>query len=125
MSNPDGVLDAIDACLDDYALSEDAMRWAPDEPVPASMPVPSVEMLTAFSAFAEGLARTATALAEGIGNSLAPALKGMQTAFHKQARHGDRKHYRHCPTCNPAGFAKPLPINGHEYHRRQRRRNRR
>jgi hypothetical protein len=33
MANPDGVLAAIDACLHD-ALSEDAMRWAPDEPDP-------------------------------------------------------------------------------------------
>ncbi|MFN2636858.1 MAG: hypothetical protein ABR585_07525 [Gemmatimonadaceae bacterium] len=36
MTNPDGVLAAIDSCLDDYALSDDAMRWAPDEPEPAS-----------------------------------------------------------------------------------------
>ncbi|MFD9950899.1 hypothetical protein ACFWYW_59210 [Nonomuraea sp. NPDC059023] len=35
MSNPDGVLAAIDACLED-ALSEDAMRWAPDEPDPTA-----------------------------------------------------------------------------------------
>ncbi|MFI6510088.1 hypothetical protein ACIBCT_20990 [Streptosporangium sp. NPDC050855] len=34
MSNPDGVLAAIDACLDDYYVSDDAMRWAPDEPEP-------------------------------------------------------------------------------------------
>lgn len=34
MSNPDGVLASIDACLDDYELSDDAMRWAPDEPDP-------------------------------------------------------------------------------------------
>ncbi|MEU6725527.1 hypothetical protein ABZ917_17610 [Nonomuraea wenchangensis] len=33
MSNLDGVLEAIDACLDDY-LSPDAMRWAPGEPDP-------------------------------------------------------------------------------------------
>lgn len=31
-SSADGVLAAIDACLDDYAVSDDAMRWAPDEP---------------------------------------------------------------------------------------------
>lgn len=34
MSNPDGVLASIDACLDDYELSDDAMRWAPDAPDP-------------------------------------------------------------------------------------------
>lgn len=34
MSSPDGVLAAIDACLEDYSVSDDAMRWAPDEPGP-------------------------------------------------------------------------------------------
>ncbi|MGS2645882.1 hypothetical protein [Streptosporangium sp. G12] len=34
MSNPDGVLAAIDACLEDYDVGPDAMRWAPDEPKP-------------------------------------------------------------------------------------------
>ncbi|MEV0830858.1 MULTISPECIES: hypothetical protein [Streptosporangiaceae] len=33
-SNPDGVLAAIDACLEDYDVGPDAMRWAPDEPEP-------------------------------------------------------------------------------------------
>ncbi|WP_326642938.1 hypothetical protein OG884_05935 [Streptosporangium sp. NBC_01755] len=30
MSNSDGVLAAIDACLEDYDVGPDAMRWAPD-----------------------------------------------------------------------------------------------
>ncbi|MFI6594955.1 hypothetical protein ACIBHX_01835 [Nonomuraea sp. NPDC050536] len=34
MSNSDGVLAAIDACLEDCSVSEEAMRWAPDEPDP-------------------------------------------------------------------------------------------
>ncbi|HZX37996.1 MAG TPA: hypothetical protein VFF37_06620 [Streptomyces sp.] len=33
-----------------------------------------------------------------------------------------RRHRRHCRVCNPAGFPRPLPINGHEYHRRTRNR---
>ncbi|WP_157253177.1 hypothetical protein [Nonomuraea typhae] len=41
MSNPDGVLDSIDACLRDYTLSADAMRWAPDEPDPMEGVPPS------------------------------------------------------------------------------------
>lgn len=32
MPDADGVLAAIDSCLDDCAVSDDAMRWAPDEP---------------------------------------------------------------------------------------------
>lgn len=36
MNNPDGVLAAIDACLHDYDVGPDAMRWAPDEPDPTS-----------------------------------------------------------------------------------------
>jgi hypothetical protein len=37
MPDADGVLASIDACLEDYAVSEDAMRWAPDEPEPTAM----------------------------------------------------------------------------------------
>lgn len=37
MPDTDGVLAAIDACLEDYGVSEDAMRWAPDEPGPTAM----------------------------------------------------------------------------------------
>lgn len=38
MPSPDGVLAAIDACLEDYTVGEDAMRWAPDEPDPDPAP---------------------------------------------------------------------------------------
>lgn len=34
MADTDGVLAAIDACLEDWSVSDDAMRWAPDEPDP-------------------------------------------------------------------------------------------
>ncbi|MFD1546979.1 hypothetical protein [Nonomuraea guangzhouensis] len=120
MSTPDGVLAAIDSCLDDYVVSDDAMRWAPDQPEPT--PALSIALSVDFSAFADGLARAAQAFAEGFTKGLAPVLSGMQATFHKRAHVGDRKHFRRCPTCNPRGFPKSLPINGHEYNRRRRRR---
>lgn len=36
-----------------------------------------------------------------------------------------RRHRRKCPVCNPAGFGRPLAIDGREYHRRLRARHRR
>jgi hypothetical protein len=38
VSTPDEVLDAIDQALDDYAVSEDAMRWTPEPPEQESVP---------------------------------------------------------------------------------------
>ncbi|HEY9375015.1 hypothetical protein [Streptomyces sp.] len=34
MSDADGVLASIGAAVRDYSVSPDAMRWAPEEPVP-------------------------------------------------------------------------------------------
>ncbi|MEV7013320.1 hypothetical protein [Streptosporangium sp. NPDC051022] len=45
MSNPDGVLAAINACLDDYTVSEDAMRWTVEEPAePKALPLANLWM---------------------------------------------------------------------------------
>lgn len=44
MTDTDGVLAAIDACLHD-SLSPDSMRWAPDEPDPT----PAVEAQASFA----------------------------------------------------------------------------
>ncbi|GAA4221488.1 hypothetical protein FHR32_005108 [Streptosporangium album] len=41
MTNPDGVLAAIDACLSDYSVSPDAMRCAPDVDAEPTRPRPS------------------------------------------------------------------------------------
>lgn len=177
MANPDGVLAAIDACLDDYAVSDEAMRWAPDEPDPTpesdsltgqmarfleerlDLPVygpggvawsggalrwattlsPAREVFVTAGEYTLALERAATALSEfagevqsaaqsalgAFGKAFAPFFTTTQAALHRAAHRDDRVHYRRCPTCNPRGFAKPLPINGYEYHRRQRRRNRR
>jgi hypothetical protein len=119
MSNPDGVLDAIDACLEDYAISEDAMRWAPDLPAPSSV----VSFRVAFDAstFIEGMTAAARVLTEGF-KPIAQAVKSTQIAFHKLTwqRRNDRRHRARCPTCNPAGNPKPMPIDRSEYRRRRR-----
>jgi hypothetical protein len=166
MANPDGVLDAIDACLEDH-LSEDAMRWAPDEPDPtppfrgvtaahtfidetgtalsaatAGWPVirdDAADVLewstaivltiepavTRFTEAMEGMRRAAETALAGFGETFAPFLSATQASAHRALYSNDWKHHRRCPTCNPTGFPKPLAIDGHEYNRRRRRRNRR
>ncbi|MEV0994633.1 hypothetical protein [Nonomuraea sp. NPDC050202] len=212
MANPDGVLAAIDACLHD-ALSEDAMRWAPDEPDPTppfrgvtashtfideagtalsaaragwpiirddaadvlewssvitpvrealvaareladwasspgdgllriSMPDSSESFhrvvgvtpgealgeyvltlepaVTAFSEFATGMRRAAETALSGFGEAFGPFLSATQAAMHSVAFRDNRKHYRRCPTCNPAGFPKGMRIDRSEYRRRRR-----
>ena len=119
MSTPDGVLDAIDAAVRDYSVSPDAMRWEPDEPDPT--PALAVPLTVDLSAFTAMMTRAAEAVGS-VGKALSPLLDGARAAFHVVAYQGDRKHRRRCPTCNPAGFPKPLSINGHEYNRRRRRR---
>ncbi|MEU7831353.1 hypothetical protein [Nonomuraea sp. NPDC049129] len=70
MSSPDGVLAAIDAAVRDYSVSPDAMRWAPEEPVP-TLPL-AVNLSVNLSAF--------TAAMASIGKAFCPLLsdtKGM------------------------------------------------
>jgi hypothetical protein len=144
---------------DDYAVSDEAMRWAPDEPAPAEEPpyapgsvVWSGDALrwattlssphevfvtagahtlaleraaTTLSEFAGEVQSAAQAAAGAFGKAFAPFFTATQAALHKAAHRDDRAHHRRCPACNPYGFPKPLAIDGHEYHRRQRRRNKR
>ncbi|WP_162794819.1 hypothetical protein [Nonomuraea lactucae] len=98
MADSDGVLAAIDACLDDYAVSDDAMRWAPDQADPTplvqlispSSPQPAV---AAFSAFANVLRLAAEEAMQGFGKAFTPVMTGLQNAFHKHAHRRDRRHY--------------------------------
>lgn len=124
MTDIDGVLASIDACLDDDAVSEDAMRWAPGEPGPTPT-FPMVTIATDVSAFMEGMRRAAESALEGFGKAFGPLLSATQSAMHRSVYSGDRRHARRCPVCTPAGFPKPLAIDGGEYNRRRRRRGRR
>lgn len=114
------------------AWSGDALRWA------ATLS-PAREVFVTAGEYTLALERAATALSEfagevqsavqaaagAFGKAFAPFVATTRAALHRAAHEGDHVHRRRCPTCNPYGFPKPLPINGHEYHRRQRRRNRR
>lgn len=130
MADADGVLAAIDSCLDDYEVSDDAMRWAPaaPDPTPLVQPVSPFSVqpaVAAFSAFANALQSAAEEAMQGFGKAFTPVVTGMQNAFHKHAHRGDRSHYRRCAICNPRGFPQGMSINRAEYTRRRRRRNRR
>jgi hypothetical protein len=88
--------------------------------------MPDVEhAASALSGIFNELRSAAETALEGFGKAFAPVLCATAREMHRAAYRDDRKHIRRCPACNPRGFPKPLPINGHEYHRRQRRRNRR
>lgn len=115
MSNPDGVLDAIDSTLRDYSISSDAMRWAPDVPAPTV----SFRVAADITRFMAGMADTARALTEG-SKPIAQAVRTTQAAFHKLTHQRDRKHRARCAVCNPAGNPKSMPINRAEYRRRRR-----
>lgn len=214
MTDVDHILAAIDSCLEDETVSEDAMRWAPDEPDPTpeddslidqmvrfveehldfpvyghravawsgrewpiardntanalgwsstisaardavsaelgaldgllriSMPDASESfhrvvdvtpgetlgeyVLTlepvgaALSEFAGGLSGAAASALAGFGQAFGPVVSATQAVLHQVAYRDDRKHYRRCPTCNPAGNPKPMSINRAEYRRRRR-----
>ena len=129
MSNPDGVLEAIDACLDDY-LSPDAMRWAPDQPEPqlsALRWAPGImseqEAAATVSAFAD-LACAAENALESFGKAFASMFGAVQSSLHRSAYSGDRAHRRRCPTCNPAGFPAGMTLDRSQYRHRSRKRHR-
>lgn len=108
MADTDGVLAAIDACMEDYAVSPDAMRSAPD---------------TRFTSFPDNLARAARAALDGEVDEREGwrTVAALQLHLHTQV-FNTRKHYRRCRDCNPAGNPKGMSINRGEYHRRRRRR---
>jgi hypothetical protein len=88
--------------------------------------MPDVEhAVSALSGIFNELRSAAETALEGFGKAFAPVLSATANGMHRAAYRDDRKHIRRCPACNPYGFPKPLPVNGHEYHRRQRRRSKR
>lgn len=107
------ILEAIDNAIDDWSVSHDAMRWTPEtpeepvrhewailpEPVHTEVPWPPdliVGIGVQMAEFGAGI-RAAMAALDAMGEALGKAL-------------------------NAAAGPKPLPIDGHEYARRRRRR---
>jgi hypothetical protein len=86
MPDTDGVLAAIDACLDDYTLSDDAMRWAPEEPDPTPQSIPRGEQIARF--VEENTAHSWTDWQRHYLNALTPAVE-------VAARESER-----CPACS-------------------------
>ncbi len=114
------ILDAIDGALHDYAVSTDAMRWAPEESRTAS--APSLDDIGAiFRRLTEDWQRMAEAMR--------PVVEAHAKACAKFTHSIDRglwpDRHRRCVTCQPWRKPKPLAVNGHEYQRRLRARRRR
>ena len=109
-----GVIEAIDGALHDWEISAGAMRWTPEPPErrSPSLTFRGINLLSHVTFHANvqpihgGMRSTAAALAD-----MAPAIElaGKARARFERAQRGPHQ---------PA----PLPINGHEYRRRQRHR---
>ena len=75
---------------------------------------------------AEEWARGMQMLGEAMAAALTPVLRSMTVAFHDLgAALEPRRHRGRCRSCNPRGNPRPLAVNGHEYRRRQKNRQRR
>lgn len=149
--NTDDTLSAIDAALagwSDYdgIVSEDAMRWAPEEPAPVITstaewtdigwtdtdqrlvdisPGTAIIGEHTFRAFREAIPSIASTT-----QVLVVHLEGAARSIHAGTAplvYGDdyRRHRRGCRFCNPAGNPKPLKVNGADYTRRRKNRRRR
>lgn len=131
-TDPMSVVDSINHALNDYDLGPDAMRWTTDadtlpDPNPPRMgwalvfdnrPLLVVATIdtTRFVTAMRDLQRTLATTRERITRNLAPFIDRL---YHDlQHQHGTTR----CRRCNPTGNPPPLTIDGHAYHRRQRRR---
>ena len=141
----DTTLEAIDGCLRDNSVSQDAMRWSPDAEAdevsgagytrggmagfsPSLVIYDEVNWdaverrLAAFTgSFATGMLDLSLAFSKAL---LPIAEFGRQVGHNLDARDRPRWHRNRCRECNPAG--NPLPLEGGaEYRRRQKARKRR
>lgn len=135
MTNPDGIIAEIDSAIDgwverDWAVSKDAMRCAPQPPDDGQEP-PRLTLVIRpdWEAFSRRLVEvwnavrpTLEAVAKQISHtaltahvSLAPLVYG----------DGYKRHRRRCRGCNPHGNPEPLKVNGADYTRRRKARQRR
>lgn len=144
------ILDSIDGALFDFEVSKDAMRWSPPEEQPPRIVGPGgqayvinsgelrrigtagrIEIQIDTRSFNEQMAEVGRQL-NRFGQQMGDALNTMFEPLRKfSATLAKRAHMRepgshgHCRTCHPEQAPRPLAVNGHEYRRRQRARQRR
>ena len=87
---------------------------------PATPPAP-VDLAAFFRELGEQLA----GLCRDIMRALMPACRDLARQFHAVSAALYPARHRRCLTCHPERKPKPLAVDGHEYHRRQRARQRR
>jgi hypothetical protein len=125
-----GILDSIDGALRDFETSKDAMRWLPEDkrpdgPASDGIPGGAAPVAVAVTVDAEEFARALNDFAEIMARVLRPAVEDTARLFHAiSAAFFPDQHLR-CHTCHPARRPKPLAVDGHEYRRRMKARQRR
>lgn len=134
------IISSIDDTLAGYegaviAAGGDMMRWSPqrvicDSGKPLAVerkPVALIKSISVtvdtgqFDAAIRAMARAFAEFSASIRKS-APAITRLA---HLIATADDRKHRARCRTCNPHGNPEPLAIDGREYNRRRKARQRR
>ncbi len=147
MSRTDDILAAIDSAVGDWTVGPDAVRIAPGhssewtyERYDGAVPVVEVRrfgqpwgafladfqpVADAFGGFVEAMRRAAEVTVRDFGKTLLPHPDSLhRAAMQLTSPEEMRKHRPRCRACNPHGNPRPLVINGSEYARRRRRRNR-
>jgi hypothetical protein len=143
MPSTDDILAAIDSAVDDWTVGPDAVKVLPPGVTPpedhggfarggwpmgevrVSLRIDFQPAMAAFAALTAQLARAGEVVVREFGKFAGR----QQDTFHLAAvqmwaKPVRRKHRARCHSCNRRGNPRPLPINGNEYRRRTRRRNR-
>lgn len=129
MSGSDDILARIDHALADPDVGEDAMRWTPHPPHAAPVPASSVRLRISVGAFCDALARFARS-ARAMARKDVPRHRTAHLMWIVRAdtEREEARRWRHrarCRVCRPHSNPPPVAINGHEYHRRRRKRSKR
>lgn len=128
------ILEMIDGALLDFDLSTDAMRWCPEGkrvPVPRGTPAavtpldgatwtaPAPVTVDVFVDTAQ-FTRLLNEFIETLSRAVRPVLDDAARGLHALSAALFPGQHRRCRACHPQW--KPLAVDGHEYHRRQRNR---
>jgi hypothetical protein len=153
LADIDGALAAYGTVTGDWA-SPDAMRWKPEQPelvichgtgllMPERWNVwhhgtYQISVTADLSGFVAGMEAAGRAIQEwacsaheamaSTGKMIAAAYGlhlGGRGELHYHAEDAPRRVLLRCRVCHPSGYQSPAPIDGREYHRRQRARVRR
>lgn len=129
----DSVLASIDGALTDYGYIDhggSAMRWRPGPPEGEDDPCAGGALVDVTALFTAAFHYRTRDGYDVCARVVVYSEADRAEMARKTARSAREAGWRlrpasHCEECNPRGNPGPLPVNGHEYHRRLRNRRKR